>query len=633
MIFLRHTHFNNPLSIAGIAAAVLAGMFHISLFLMDILGRIHNPYLNIWLHMVLPPIVVVGFFLALYGAWRRKRLIASGKWKGQPAGRSFQTRSVLIGSAVVIVLLVPFVAVTSYEGYHFTDSVEFCGRLCHEPMKPSYTAYQYSPHARVDCASCHIGEGASWFVRSKLSGTRQVFATIFDTYHRPFKTPLENLRPARETCERCHWPDKFFGDRVVERPHRASDENNTSRPLTMVLHTGGGDVEMGPVSGIHWHVSSHQKTEYVSVDGRKKVIPWVKVTTEAGARVYRSDGLPADAPPPEGEHRVMDCIDCHNMPSHRYRTPDEILNRLFAVGKLDPTFPFLKREAARLMAAPHKDTASAREAIAGGLRSFYAGEYPEIEKTRGQELEGAIDAVIQAFERNIFPEMRTDWRAHPDFIGHKYTAGCDRCHDGRHAASDGSVIVKDCAACHDFLERREVEGEAALVRGKYSHPYPLEKAHADLACHACHDGGPTPPPTCTGCHSDISGFIAGALPILPGVTGKPDAMADDLECSDCHDGPRSFGADEIVPMCVDCHDEEYGPVTEKLLADLAASARKARAAAESAGNGPGATGGSSTDARALEALDLLERIRPLHNAEYALEVYRKMSGEAEDPER
>ena len=81
-------------------------------------------------------------------------------------------------------------------------------------MKPEFTAYQNSPHARVECVACHIGPGASWFVRSKLSGLRQVFAVTFHTYETPIPTPVHNLRPARETCEACHWPQKYGEDRL-----------------------------------------------------------------------------------------------------------------------------------------------------------------------------------------------------------------------------------------------------------------------------------------------------------------------------------------------------------------------------------------------------------------------------------
>ena len=102
-------------------------------------------------------------------------------------------------------------AFVGYNAFLFTESVTFCGRICHTVMEPEYTAYLNSPHARVRCVDCHVGAGAEWYVKSKLSGVHQVYAVTFHTYETPIPTPVKNLRPARETCEECHWPQKFFG--------------------------------------------------------------------------------------------------------------------------------------------------------------------------------------------------------------------------------------------------------------------------------------------------------------------------------------------------------------------------------------------------------------------------------------
>ena len=84
----------------------------------------------------------------------------------------------------------------SYRVFEETESPQFCGALCHTVMKPEYTAYKISPHSRVRCTECHIGPGASWFVRAKLSGLYQVYATVTDVYPRPIPVPVQNLRPA-----------------------------------------------------------------------------------------------------------------------------------------------------------------------------------------------------------------------------------------------------------------------------------------------------------------------------------------------------------------------------------------------------------------------------------------------------
>ena len=117
--------------------------------------------------------------------------------------------------------------VASYQGYQFTDSAMFCGQTCHVPMKPEFEAYEDSPHARVACAGCHVGPGATWFVRSKLSGTYQVYAVMFNKYPRPIETPIKELRPIRAACEQCHWPQKFYGAQLKVFPHYGYDEKNT----------------------------------------------------------------------------------------------------------------------------------------------------------------------------------------------------------------------------------------------------------------------------------------------------------------------------------------------------------------------------------------------------------------------
>jgi hypothetical protein len=598
--------FVNSLSITGLVITLVAGVFHLSLFVLDFSRGVYNPYLNIWFHIILPPFVVAGFGLAIYGAWRKRRKIKKSGIPLTKSGQGHHARGLILSGTLTAVLIVPFLGLTTYTGYKYTDSVNFCGQACHTPMNPVFTAYQVSPHARVPCSSCHIGEGASWFVRSKLSGTRQVFATAFDTFHRPIETPIKDLRPARETCERCHWPEKAFGSKVVDLPHFACDENNTRRPLSMLLKTGGGDPELAEVRGIHWHLLSTHKTEYVAVDDKRMEIPWVRVVQDNVVRVFRSDGLPVDAPPPEGEFRVMDCLDCHNRPSHNYRTPDALLNNLFNFELLDTSFPYLKREAARLMAQPYEDTPAAREEISQGLNEYYLENYPEIIADRGEELARNISAVLGAFEKNIFPEMKTDWRTHPDHIGHKYFPGCFRCHDDRHVAADGSVISRECGQCHEFMEHKKMEGGQVLVRGGYKHPYKLEKSHEHVDCHACHDGGPTPPPTCEGCHSEITDFIAGTASILAGVTGEPHPHHGELECVDCHEEARRFSEEEIVPLCEDCHDEEeHAQTLRGQLAELAEIRGKVREPVP-------------------PAVDALERVRPIHNLDYALKILRRL---------
>ena len=155
-------------------------------------------------------------------------------------------------------------ALGSYQTYEYTESVQFCGQACHTVMKPEMTAYLHGPHARVACAQCHIGPGATWYVRSKLSGTYQVYATLFNKYPRPIPTPVKNLRPAQETCNQCHWPKEFVGDLDRTYHYFLGDKTNTPYSVRLILKVGGGDPTHGPVGGIHWHMSIADKVEYIA---------------------------------------------------------------------------------------------------------------------------------------------------------------------------------------------------------------------------------------------------------------------------------------------------------------------------------------------------------------------------------
>ncbi len=141
----------------------------------------------------------------------------------------------IFAGAISIILLV----VGGYQLIEFTDSTGFCGRLCHTVMYPEYTVYQASPHSRVLCAGCHVGPGAGYLVKSKLAGVPLIFATITGDYHRPIPAPVHSLRPARETCEQCHRPERFTGDFVVQHTTYAPDEKNTSSTDTRILRVGG----------------------------------------------------------------------------------------------------------------------------------------------------------------------------------------------------------------------------------------------------------------------------------------------------------------------------------------------------------------------------------------------------------
>jgi hypothetical protein len=338
-------------------------------------------------------------------------------------------------------------------------------------MQPEYTAYQQSPHSRVACVQCHIGPGASWFVRSKLDGLYQVWATTFDTFPRPLHTPIETLRPARETCEQCHWPAKHHGDKLRIFARFGEDEQNSPSYTAMLLKTGGGSLDIGRHGGIHWwHIYSDNKIRYLAGDERRQEIIWVELTTADGEiRTYSRDGdeLPA-ADVIDREARLMDCIDCHNRPTHRFLPPSKALDGVLERNPEMIELPSYKHTALEAVEADYPTNEAGTAAVEAAVLDYYQSSHTELWADNGELIQRAASAAGEVYHRSFFPEMKTDWQTHPNNIGHDDFPGCWRCHDDEMATADGEhVIPMDCETCHAFL----VDGSetppdlAALVNG------------------------------------------------------------------------------------------------------------------------------------------------------------------------
>lgn len=450
----------HPIGFIGVNLATFSGLLLAVLLLTSLFGVEANPYIGAVAYIVLPALLIFGLILIPIGSWRYRKRVAKGPLFpiydfNLPGMRS---RLVLIG--VLTCLNLTILAAASYKGIEHMDSVEFCGKTCHPVMKPEFTVYEASPHSRVRCVDCHIGPGASWFVQSKLSGTRQVFNQIAGTWPRPVETPVHNLRPSRDTCEQCHWPEKFHGDRIRVRTHYQQDSTNTALKTVLLLKVGGG-LRESEDRGIHWHV---RNKVYYRSDEKREYIPWV--------RVERVDGTSAEFVLGAGElpdsiaerpQRLMDCVDCHNRPTHIYRLPGRALDDALEVGDLSTDLPFLRREAMAAITVEYPDEATALGEIESRLTNFYSENYPDLMAERSDEIAGAIRTTQEIWSRNVHPEMNVRWGTYPDHIGHEEFPGCFRCHDDEHEAEDGSVISQDCSTCHSLLAVEEEEPEVLQI--------------------------------------------------------------------------------------------------------------------------------------------------------------------------
>jgi nitrate/TMAO reductase-like tetraheme cytochrome c subunit len=478
----RSSVFRNWLSLSGFVIAIGSLFSFLFLLVLDAMAHIANPYVGILTYLVAPGFLVIGLAVAGLGAVLRHRQIVKSAGPFPPLRidltrpRDRRFFGLFLAAAVVFLLVS---AIGSYQSYHYTESVQFCGQACHGVMKPEFVTYLHSPHARVACAECHIGKGATWYVRSKLSGTYQVYATAANKYPRPIPTPVKNLRPAQETCEECHWPKKFVGNLERTYSYFLGDETNSPFSVRLLMKVGGGDPTHGPVGGIHWHMNVGNKVEYFASDEMRQKIPYVRVTDAQGVVTeFRSPKFTNNVA--EASIRQMDCMDCHNRPAHRYETPNSAVNLAMALGKIDRSLPYIKTNALHVLTRNYTNETHALQTIATTL----ANRYPDDPRARQ-----VITSVQQIYTNNFFPEMKASWQVYPDNIGHKDWPGCFRCHDGNHKTGDGkrSITANDCNACHTILAQGSgKELEQLSPNGlKFKHP----GDEVDGACNDCHTGG------------------------------------------------------------------------------------------------------------------------------------------------
>ncbi len=486
----------NYISLSGFALAGIALANIIVLFVIDVTSAQPSPYTGILAYMILPGFLVLGLLVAAFGIWReRNRRLQAVEGAAslptidlnQPGQRS---RLVFFLSFVVVFMLLS--AIGSYRAYEFTDSTTFCGELCHTVMHPEHTAHAHSAHARVSCVECHVGSGASWYVKSKMSGLRQVYKTALGTYPRPIETPVANLRPASQTCEQCHWPRRFWGAQLKVFNHFGSDEANSPRQVRLLIKTGGGDPAAGETAGIHWHMNIKNKIEYKS-DPKRQNISWVKLTDPNGnVTEYTAAGADAGAIG-KLDQRRMDCIDCHNRPTHVYTPPDRAVDQAMASQRISTTLPFAKQQGVQVLTAKYKTNDEAMAAIGKQIPAYYKEKYPQVAAAHSGDIQNMVMELQRIFRENIFPEMGVDWRTHPDNVGHYYFNGCFRCHDGNHTSKDGKVITKDCNSCHTVLNQEEGVLPAAVVNTAMSFKHPIDLGDLTAVnCSDCHNGGVGP---------------------------------------------------------------------------------------------------------------------------------------------
>jgi NapC/NirT cytochrome c family protein len=460
---------NNWISLGGVIIVTAATVSWLAFLPITLRGGLMHPYFGLIVYLLLPGVFILGLILIPLGIWlnRRSRL-ARGE---MPASfppldpRNAELRKLVAFVGVTTFLNIIIASQFTYSAVNYMDTTTFCGQTCHVVMKPEFTAHQRSPHSRVECVNCHIGPGAGWFVRSKLSGVGQVFAVTLNNYPRPIPVPVHNLRPARETCETCHWPQKFDEDRLRDIPSYQSDEQNTLTHTVLLLHLGGGMSRVG----IHGrHLGQGVTVKYYASDEKRENIPYVQYTVGSQTTVYAASATKAPDP---SQMRTMDCIDCHNRPTHIYLLPERAMDQALSEGLIPANLPFIKKQGVEILKQNYPTTRDAEARIPAAIEAYYQKNYPQLYAERKADVTRASRAVLDIFEHNVFPEMKVNWGTYANNIGHTDFTGCFRCHDESHTATGGKTITQDCSACHNLLASDEKNPKILVDLG-------LEKASA-----------------------------------------------------------------------------------------------------------------------------------------------------------
>ena len=478
--------------IAGINLALI-----ILLFIISTIFNNRNTNLGLFIYIILPGFLILGLLLVPVGMIRERKRIRRSGIKGE--GRfpridlnDTRHRNAFIIFTITTIIVLFLSTLGSFQAFHITESVEFCGTLCHQVMEPEYTAYQNSPHANVACVECHVGSGASWYVKSKLSGLHQVYAVLTKTFPRPIVTPLHDLRPARETCEKCHWPQKFYARTLWTNKYFLADSLNTEWDIMLEMKTGPEYSGLGLKEGIHWHINPAVNIEYISENDKRESITYVKYTnkTTGAVTIYRNDSNPiSDSLLAVSSTRTMDCIDCHNRPSHNYKSPPVYFDKAMLTGEVSKEIPFFKKVSMGLLKDTFSDKDTALTKIKDGITDFYKSRFSEYYAQNKDLIENSVVSVQKVFSQNTFPKMKVTYDHYPEHIGHLESDGCFRCHNDAFKAPDGRKISRDCNLCHNIVgQGKEGIMEYANIRDnlEFKHPTNIGTAWKEANCSECH---------------------------------------------------------------------------------------------------------------------------------------------------
>ncbi|MFN2289874.1 MAG: NapC/NirT family cytochrome c [Anaerolineae bacterium] len=484
--------------------------------------------------------------------------------------RKHSTVAVVVATLVVVAFLFVFF-LGALRVLQYTETSAFCG-LCHNVMDPEVTTHEISPHANVECGTCHVGPGTWARIWYHARNVRYVWRYPLGQYEKPLPTPLSTLRPAQVVCEQCHWPAKFYPIQLRTLHEYAPDEANSLTRMELPMKVGSSEEKpegYGP--GIHWHIE--EAVYYIATDENRQQIPWVQVETDGETREFMA--VDADLTQDQldrTEKRRMDCMDCHNRVTHIIQRPADALDQALAKGQIAVDLPYIKEQGTAVLTQTYASQTEAMHQIAA-VANFYRTNYPNIYAERPDDIRQAVDQLQRLYQWTQFPFMNATWQSYPDNIGHRYFPGCFRCHDGKHVDAQGRVLRTECRLCHAIpqvahpgeplpgvsLAVREIDPSHESTLWLAEHPYTFNNVCDD--CHTvANPGGADDSSFCSNsaCHgiewtyldTDAEAIQARVRPNWPIEFGeRPPAVQHPLDigpvCDRCH------GRDQILPYPAD----------------------------------------------------------------------------------
>ena len=375
-----------------------------------------------------------------------------------------KTMAGAIGTLVAVGIGVVLLGAAGIATWEYTNSDEFCAVMCHSVHPEESASHNTASHARVHCVECHMGRNSTLKLMSmKPAHFHELWGMVVG-YERPLHAA--GMRPAREACESCHWPQTEHHDSVTVNKRYATDPKSSETDYRLTLHTTANTERETPwkVTGIHWHIANG--VDYKSADVQAREIPWVQVTKPDGSKVTYVDGASKLAPAELAklEPQRMECFNCHNAVGHPFPNPVDRVDEALASGRIDRSLPGVKSRAVALVtaAADVSGPMKERSAMIDKLVADEAAKaaVPAELKDKELQFEKAMREILLA---SSFEEKGVTWKSFPNHGQHRDTPGCFRCHDGKHFNEKGEAIRLQCTLCHNLPQVKLDNGGGSVA--------------------------------------------------------------------------------------------------------------------------------------------------------------------------